>query len=176
MYYGKINKFDVANGEGVRVSLFVSGCRVGCKGCFNKETWNFKYGNLFTENEENEILEALNNEFIEGLTILGGESFEIENQEVLHPFVRKVRDRYPNKTIWMYSGYVFDKDILPNDGKRHTKYTMDILNSIDVLVDGPFIEDLKRLNLNFRGSSNQRIILMKETLKQGRIILSELNN
>lgn len=176
MYYGKINKNDVANGIGVRVSLFVSGCRVHCKGCFNADTWDFKFGKEFTVDDENTIIEALANDYIDGLTILGGEAFEPENQEVLAPFIKKVKDLYPNKTIWMYTGYVLDKDLLPTSGKKHTIYTNKILDLIDILVDGPFEMDLKNLSLNFRGSKNQRIIDIKETIKRNEIVLSKLNN
>ncbi len=175
MHYGKINKTDIANGEGVRVSLFVSGCRNKCKGCFNQATWDFNYGELFTEKEENEIIEALNKEYISGLTILGGEPFEPENQEALYPFIKKVRELYPNKTIWMYSGYTMDKEMLDPNGKVHTKYTLDILKQIDILVDGRFVCELMNLALKFRGSSNQRIIKVPESLRENKIVLSELN-
>jgi len=175
MYYGKINKNDIANGEGVRVSLFVSGCRNACKGCFNELTWDFKYGDPFTKKQEDEIIEALKPSWIDGLTVLGGEPFEPENQEALAPFIKRVRETYPNKTIWMYSGYTMDKQMLPEDGKVHTKYTLDILKCIDVLVDGRFVCELLNLALKFRGSSNQRIILVKESLKENKIILSPLN-
>ena len=161
MYYGEIKKFDISNGPGVRVSLFVSGCRVHCPGCFNKCTWNFQYGNLFTEETENEINEALSKEFISGLTILGGEPFEPENQEVLAPFLLKTKRRFPQKTIWCYTGYIYDKDILSSDGKKHCAFTDQFLSCIDVLVDGPFIEELKDISLQFRGSKNQRILQLK---------------
>lgn len=118
MYYGEIKKFDISNGEGVRVSIIVSGCRVHCPGCINKCTWDFQYGKLFTEETENEITEALSKEFISGLTVLGGEPFEPENQEVLAPFLSKVKKMFPKKTIWCYTGYVYDKDILLSDGKN----------------------------------------------------------
>lgn len=161
MYYGEIKKFDISNGEGVRVSLFVSGCRVHCPGCFNKCTWDFQYGKLFTKETENEITEALSKEFISGLTVLGGEPFEPENQEVLAPFLSKVKKMFPKKTIWCYTGYVYDKDILPSDGKKHCAFTEQFLSCIDVLVDGPFIEELKDISLQFRGSRNQRILHLK---------------
>ena len=174
MYYGKINKFDIANGTGVRVSLFVSGCRNHCLECFNKETWNFKYGNPFTITEENSIIEALSKDYIDGLTILGGEPFEPENQEALLPFIKRVRETYPNKTIWMYSGYTLDIDMI-NGGKVYTQYTNEILKLIDILVDGKFDVKLFNLALKFRGSSNQRIIDMKQTRLNKTICLSELN-
>lgn len=174
MYYGKINKFDIANGTGVRVSLFVSGCRNHCPECFNKETWNFKYGNPFTNIEENLIIEALSKDYIDGLTILGGEPFEPENQEALLPFIKRVRETYPNKTIWMYSGYTLDIDMI-NGGKVYTQYTNEILNLIDILVDGKFDIKLFNLALKFRGSSNQRIIDMNKSRLTKTICLSELN-
>ena len=162
MYYGTIKKTDIANGLGVRVSLFVSGCRNHCKGCHNQITWDFKFGNIFTEMTEMEILEALSPSYIDGLTVLGGEPFEEENQEVLAPFLERVKQAYPNKNIWCYSGYLYDKDLLPADGRKHTPFTNRMLACIDVLVDGPFIESQKDLTLNFRGSRNQRIITLKE--------------
>lgn len=173
MNYAKIKYNDIANGEGIRTSLFVSGCRNHCKECFNKETWNFNYGKVFTKEVEEEIINSLNFEHISGLTILGGEPFEPENQEALLPFIKKVKEIYPNKTIWMYSGYTFE-DI--SNGKVHTDYSDAILKEIDVLVDGKFEIELFNLKLNFRGSSNQRIINVKETLFKNTIILSKLNN
>ena len=176
MNFGKINTCDVANGEGVRVSLFVSGCRNKCKGCFNEATWDFNYGNPFTKDIESKIIEYLAPDYISGLTILGGEPFEKENQEALYPFIKKVREIYPNKTIWCYSGYVLDKEIWPESGKVHTIYSRDIVNMLDILVDGRFVCELKNLMLNFRGSSNQRIIDITESKKKGEIVLSKLNN
>lgn len=158
MHYGEIKKFDIANGDGVRVSLFVSGCRVHCPGCFNTCTWNFDYGKEFTKETEDEIIAALGQEFISGLTVLGGEPFEEENQLVLAPFLEKVKKTYPNKSIWCYSGYIYDKDIQPADGKRHFEITDRFLACLDVLVDGPYIENMKDITLKFRGSSNQRIL------------------
>lgn len=174
MYYGKINTNDIANGEGVRVSLFVSGCRNHCEGCFNQETWNFKYGKPFDLETQNFIIDALSKPYIDGLTILGGEPFEKENQEALYPFILKVRELYPNKNIWMYSGYTLDVDMVEG-GKVYTKYTNQILKNIDILVDGKFDIKLYNLALKFRGSSNQRIIDMKETIKNKKIVLSSLN-
>lgn len=162
MYYGEIKKIDIANGLGVRVSLFVSGCRNHCPGCFNAATWNFDYGKPFTEDTEREILEALKPSHIKGLTVLGGEPFEEENQRVLTPFLEKVRAAYPEKNIWCYSGYVYDKDIRPHDGRKHCEVTDRMLACIDVLVDGPFIEAEKDITLNYRGSRNQRILWLKE--------------
>ena len=175
MHFGNIKKNDIANGEGVRVSLFVSGCRNRCKNCFNPETWSFTYGKEFTEEVEQEIFEALTPSWINGLTILGGEPFEVENQKDLVNFVKKVRQKFPNKTIWMYSGYLFDEDIINPKGKVHCEVTDEIISNIDVLVDGKFVEELKNLSLKFRGSTNQRIILVQESLKLKEVVLSPLN-
>ena len=164
MYYGNIKKTDIADGDGVRVSLFVSGCRNCCKGCFQPETWDFKYGTEFTQETENQILEFLRPSYISGLTILGGEPFEEENQRVLAPFLRKVKEPYPSKTIWCYTGYVLEKDLLPEDGRKHCEATGEMLKYIDILVDGPFIEEQKNISLKFRGSENQRILKLKEIL------------
>lgn len=158
MYYGEIKKNDIANGEGVRVSLFVSGCRNCCPGCFNQETWSFCYGQEFTSATEEEILSALTPVHISGLSVLGGEPFEPENQEVLAPFLQRVREKFPQKNIWCFTGCVLEKDILSPAGRCHTDFTEDMVSSIDVLVDGPFIETEKDLGLQFRGSKNQRII------------------
>ena len=165
MYYGNIKKTDIANGLGVRVSLFVSGCRNACKGCFNKETWNFCYGKEFTVQTEQEIIAAMKPNFISGLTVLGGEPFEEENQSVLTPFLERVRAVMPEKNIWCYTGYVLEKDIFPEDGSKHTEFTARMLSCIDTLVDGPFIEELKDISLQFRGSSNQRILNVKEAIQ-----------
>ena len=161
MNYGNIKKTDIADGEGVRVTLFVSGCRIHCPGCFQPQTWDFNFGQEFTEETEKELLEALKPSYIAGLTVLGGEPFEPENQAVLAPFLERVRAAYPKKNIWCYSGYVYEKDLLAG-GSRHTEYTDRILSCIDVLVDGPFIEAQKNLMLDFRGSANQRILRLKK--------------
>lgn len=161
MNYGEIKKYDIANGPGVRVTLFVSGCRHHCKGCFNAETWDFHYGNPYTEKTEKEILDALNHPYIAGLTLLGGEPFEPENQRELVKLLKKVRKMYPKKNIWSYSGYVYDKDLITG-GRAYTEVTDEMLSYIDVLVDGPFVEDLKDITLQFRGSSNQRILNLRE--------------
>ena len=164
MNYGAIKKFDVADGEGVRVSLFVSGCRNACKGCFQPETWNFHFGEQFTQDTEQEILEALSPEYIAGFSLLGGEPFEEENQEVLAPFLEKIKQTYPSKNIWCWTGYIYDKD-LQSGQRKHTEFTDRMLNCIDVLVDGPFIEEQRNLMLEFRGSENQRILRLKEIRK-----------
>ena len=161
MNYGAIKKIDVANGEGVRVSLFVSGCRNACKGCFQPETWNFHFGNVFSAETEEEIIKALEPEHISGLSLLGGEPFEEENQAVLAPFCEKIKQIYPNKNIWCWTGYIYDKD-LQKGQRKYTEYTDRLLNCIDVLVDGPFIEEKKNLMLEFRGSENQRILKLAE--------------
>lgn len=165
MNYGNIKFIDTADGEGVRVSLFVSGCRNHCPGCFNQDTWDFDFGKEFTEVEENEILEGCNKEYISGLTILGGEPMEPENQVVLVNLIKKFKERFPEKTLWMYTGYVLDKDLLPGQRKYVEGVTGLILDSIDVLVDGPFILAERNLSLKFRGSNNQRI-LDKEKIKE----------
>lgn len=170
MHYGEIKKTDIANGIGVRVSLFVSGCTRHCKNCFNPETWDFDYGKLFTEETEKELLEALKPSFITGLTVLGGEPFEPRNQAALLPFLKKVRKTYPQKTIWCYTGGVLEKDLSPG-GNDYCEYTKELLNIIDVLVDGAFIESLKDISLQFRGSSNQRIIDLKKSFEQKKIVL-----
>ena len=175
MHFGNIKTNDIANGEGVRVSLFVSGCRNRCKECFNQETWNFKYGEEFTKEVEDRIIEHLKHSWINGLTILGGEPFEVENQRDLVSFVKRVRTEVPEKTIWMYSGYLFDSEIHNPKGKVHCEVTDEILENIDILVDGRFEISKTNLSLKFRGSTNQRIILVQESLKNKEVILSPLN-
>ena len=160
MNYGSIKAYDIANGLGVRVSLFVSGCRHHCKGCFNPETWDFHYGKLFDKAAEKELLDALSPDYISGFSLLGGEPFEPENQAVLAPLLQKIRSRYPKKDIWCYSGYLYDKDMIPG-GRIYTEFTEDMLSCIDVLVDGEFIEAEKDISLPFRGSRNQRIFPLK---------------
>lgn len=157
MYYGNIKSFDVADGLGVRVSLFVSGCRNCCLGCFNEATWDFKYGQEFTKETEDKIIEYLKPSHIQGFSLLGGEPFEEENQEVLAPFLERLKEIYPKKDIWAWTGYVWDRDLVAG-GRKHTQYTDRMLKCIDVLVDGPFILEQKNLMLEFRGSENQRLI------------------
>lgn len=170
MNYADIKQYDVANGLGIRVSLFVSGCTHHCKNCFNKETWDFQYGNPFTEEEIQKILDYLKPSYVSGLSLLGGEPFEPENQEGLLPLVRKVKEVYPEKDIWCYTGYLFDEDIC---GKMldHVPETRELLSYIDILIDGPFVEERKNLKIRFRGSDNQRIIDVKKTREAGKIIL-----
>lgn len=163
MYYGNIKKYDIADGPGVRVSLFVSGCRHHCKGCFNSETWDFSYGQPFTKETQEELLAALAPPYIAGLTVLGGEPFEPENQPVVAGVLKRVREQYPKKDIWCYTGYLYDVDLIPG-GKVYTSVTEEMLSYIDVLVDGEFIEAEKDASLQFRGSRNQRIIRLSEEL------------
>ena len=153
---------DIADGLGIRVSLFVSGCRNHCKGCFNECTWDFSYGKPFDSATEEKIIELLRPSYIAGFSLLGGDPFEEENQQALAPFLEKIKSVYPKKDIWCWTGYVLESDLFPDYGRRHTEFTNEILRSIDVLVDGPFIEEKKDLQLAFRGSSNQRVIKMKE--------------
>ncbi len=174
MNYGNIKYYDIANGEGVRTSLFVSGCTHHCKGCFNPETWDFCYGKPYTEEVERQILKSLDNDFINGLTLLGGEPMEPANQKALLPLVKKVKELYPNKTIWCYSGYLLDSELL-GESRAHCPWTREFLSYIDILVDGEFKEPLKDITLRFKGSSNQRIIDVQESLKQNKIILSPFN-
>lgn len=157
MNYGEIKKWDIADGPGVRVSLFVSGCRHHCKGCFNEDTWDFDYGRPYTKETEQEIIEALNSAYIQGLTLLGGEPFEPENQRVLVDLLRRVRRELPEKDIWTYTGFVFERDLVPG-GPAFTEVTEEMLSMIDVLVDGPFILEEKDITLLFRGSRNQRLL------------------
>ena len=161
MNYGAIKKCDIANGTGVRVSLFVSGCRHHCKGCFNAVAWDFNYGQPFTDRTANEILDALAPDYIQGFSLLGGEPFEPENQRVLVKLLRLIHATYPSKDVWCYSGYLYDVDMIPG-GKIYTEVTKEMLSYIDVLVDGEFIEAEKDLSLAFRGSRNQRILHLKE--------------
>lgn len=170
MYYADIKKWDVANGPGVRVSLFVSGCTHRCKGCFNEEAWDFHYGNPFTKETEDEILKELEKSYYHGFTLLGGEPFEHENQKALAPFLKRVRETFPEISIWCYSGYVFDKEILAEMLPKWEE-TKEMLQYIDVLVDGRFVEELKQVNLLFRGSANQRLIDVKKSMKEGRVVL-----
>ena len=170
MYYGALKKTDIANGPGVRVSLFVSGCRHHCKDCFNPETWDFTYGKEYTDAVAAEILQALEPGYIKGITVLGGEPFEPENQRELLPLYRAIRERYPHKSIWVYSGYTLDEQLWKECHAR-IDITDEILSLIDVLVDGRFVAEKKNISLKFRGSENQRIINMKESLAAGRIIL-----
>jgi len=161
MKFGNIKMIDSSNGEGVRVSLYVSGCRNHCKGCFNEATWDFDYGEEFTPIQENEIIEACKKSFISGLTILGGEPFEEENQTALLPFIERFKQECPDKNLWMYTGYVLDNDLQEGQRKFLPNVTNKILEQVDVLIDGPFILEQKDLTLPFRGSKNQRLLRLK---------------
>ena len=171
MFYGEIKKVDVANGTGVRVSLFVSGCTHHCKGCFNPDTWNFSFGTKYTKKTEEEIIEALKPSYIEGLSLLGGEPFEPENQKVLVNLLKRIRQELPEKNIWCYSGYTFEELIGQKESRAFTDTTLEMLSLIDTLVDGEFVEELKDISLKFRGSSNQRIINVKESLKSNSVVI-----
>lgn len=175
MNYGQIIKNDVANGIGCRTSLFVSGCTHHCKGCFNEMTWDFEYGLKFTKAVEDDIIESLKPVYISGITILGGEPMEIRNQEVLWPFIKRIKDEVPKATIWIYSGYTWEELTDPDNKRCHGAYTDDILSMTDILVDGEFMLSQKDMMLRFRGSSNQRIIDVPATLKEGQIVMSEYN-
>lgn len=161
MYYANIKEYDIADGPGVRVSLFVSGCRHKCKGCFNEVAWDFQYGKLYTKEVEEELVKLLEPYYIQGFTLLGGEPFEPENQVELVKLLKKIRETYPEKDIWCYTGFLYDVDLMKG-GRAHTEVTDEMLSYIDVLVDGPFIEELKDITLKFRGSSNQRILELKK--------------
>ena len=169
MNYATIKKHDIANGPGVRVSLFVSGCTHHCEGCFNPETWDFQYGTPYTQETELEILEALAPDHIRGLSLLGGEPLEPENQRALLPFVKSVKALYPHKTIWCYTGNTYERDIL-QPGPGRCEVTDEFLQYIDVLVDGDFVQDQHDISLRFRGSSNQRIIDMNATRAAGHVV------
>ncbi len=175
MYYGAIKKCDIANGVGVRVSLFVSGCTNHCEECFNKETWDFCYGQPFTPKTKEYILELLKPDYVDGFSLLGGEPFEPQNQQEILPLLIEIKKQYPNKTIWVYTGFLFDKELLASGTYAHTDITREILSHIDVLVDGRFVNALKNLKLKFRGSSNQRIIDVKKSLALGKVVKLEVD-
>jgi anaerobic ribonucleoside-triphosphate reductase activating protein len=174
MNYAAIKKSDIANGEGVRTTLFVSGCRNRCKNCFQPETWSFDFGNPFTDEVAEEILQTFENPVVRGLTLLGGEPMEPENQRGLLPFIREFKSRYPNKTLWLFTGNLYEE--LTGKLGEHPKcldITEELLSYVDILVDGRFIEEEKRLGLRFRGSANQRIIDMNKTRECGEIVIWE---
>ncbi len=179
MHYSEIKTYDIANGLGVRTTLFVSGCRNRCKGCFQPETWDFHNGKIFDENVWEEILDSMVPDYIQGLTLLGGDPFEEENQKDLLPFMREMKRRFPDvedakkkkhrcKNVWAFTGYMLE-DLLPG-GKKHTEDTDELLSYVDILVDGPFVKELKNLTLKFRGSENQRLIDMNEYRRSGKIV------
>lgn len=169
MNYADIKTVDVQDGEGIRVSLYVSGCHFHCKGCHNKEAWDFNYGKKFDESTEEYILELLNHSYISGLSLLGGEPLEPVNQQGLVNLVKKVKEKFPDKNIWCYTGYDFEKDILQKMYKKFD-FTKDLLDNIDIIVDGEFVEEKKLTNLKFRGSTNQRKIDVKASLKSNSVV------
>lgn len=169
MNYAEIKKTDIANGEGVRVSLFVSGCTRRCKNCFNDIAWDFHYGKPFTAEVEKELLSALSPDYIAGLSLLGGDPCEPQNMEALLPFLKEVKRLFPKKSIWCYTGYTYRDGELAD--RADADRTREFLSLIDVLVDGPFIEELKDIRLKFRGSSNQRIIDVRRSLAAGEVVL-----
>lgn len=172
MNYATIKWTDIANGEGVRISLFVSGCTHRCKNCFNEIAWDFSYGQPFDEAVQNQILSELDSSFIAGISLLGGEPLEPQNQTALYPFIKEVKRRYPEKTIWCYTGFVLDEKTGDLRAKeKNTACTKDLISLFDVLVDGPYVEDLYDIRLKFRGSSNQRVIDVQKTLTKGECVL-----
>lgn len=170
MNYCNIKTNDIANGPGVRTVLFVSGCRNRCVDCFQKETWDFEYGEKFNEETEKILLDSLKPDYVRGITLLGGDPFEEENQRGLVDFLYKAKKQYPAKDIWAFTGYILDKDLVPG-GRKYCEVTKKMLSLIDVLVDGPFIKEEKSLLLKFRGSANQRIIDLQEYIKNQKIKL-----
>ena len=170
MNYAEIKNCDIANGIGVRISLFVSGCTHHCKGCFNEVAWDFDYGTPFTQETIDKILDMMRPGYIRGLTLLGGEPFEPQNQGPIVELLRQIKKKMPEKSIWAFSGYLFDRDIL-SGRLGDWKVTQEYLSYLDVLVDGPFVEAKKNLSLRFRGSENQRIIDVPASLAQGKIVL-----
>ena len=175
MNYGNIKNTDIANGEGIRVSLFVSGCTHHCKNCFNPETWNFSYGKEFTKEVEDSIIKMLEPDYVNGLTLLGGEPMEPSNQRGLLPFIKRIREKFGNKkNIWCYTGYLFDEELL-KPSRATTPHTLEMLSLIDVLVDGRFEMDKKNLMIKFRGSTNQRIIDVKKSLKEKTVVLYDVD-
>ena len=172
MHYGALKKFDIANGEGIRTSLFVSGCRNRCKNCFQPETWDFNYGAPFDEGTKKEIYDSMRSASVRGITILGGEPMEPENQREILPFLREFREKFPDKTVWLFTGNLYEE--LTGVLGEHPKcldITAELLSLVDILVDGRFEEENKRLGLRFRGSSNQRIIDLNKTRESGEIVI-----
>ena len=168
MNYATIKWTDIANGEGVRVSLFVSGCTHHCKNCFNEIAWDFAYGSPFDEAIQNKIIRELSSDFIAGISLLGGEPLEPQNQLALYPFIKRIKELYPKKTIWCYTGFVLDEKTGELSAKaKNTQITKELISLFDVLVDGSFVEELKDIRLKFRGSSNQRVIDVQKTLRSG---------
>ena len=173
MNWAEIKKNDIANGEGVRTSLFVSGCRHHCKNCFNKITWDFNYGNPYTQETQQEILDSIDHYWINGLSLLGGEPFEPENQQEIIGLLKEFHQRFPEKNVWCYSGFTIDEITGKSSpqSRAFTEHSIEMLKLIDILVDGPFIEEKKNITLKFRGSENQRVIDIKKTVENGEIVL-----
>ena len=169
MNYGAIKKCDIANGVGVRTVLFVSGCTHHCKGCFQPETWNFDYGERYTKETEDEIIESLRPDYVDGITLLRGEPFEPENQRELVKLLRRIKKELPQKTVWSFSGFTYEE--LTGDSRAVCEVTNEMLSMLDVLVDGEFVEAKRNISLRFRGSENQRLIDMNKTRKEGKIVL-----
>lgn len=169
MNYADIKTIDVQDGDGIRVSIYVSGCHFHCKGCHNKEAWDFCYGKKFDESTIDYIIDLMDKDYINGLSILGGEPLELVNQQGLVPLVKKVKEKFSDKTIWCYTGYQFEKDVLNEMYKKYS-FTKELLENIDIMVDGQFEEDKKLVDLKFRGSTNQKKIDVKESLKYGKTI------
>ncbi len=174
MNYAEIKRSDIANGEGIRTTLFVSGCRNHCKNCFQPQTWDFSFGQPFTEETEEYLFSTFENPVVAGLTLLGGEPMEPENQTALLPFLRRFKAKFPNKTVWCFTGNIYE-DLMGYNGEyfKHLPITEELLSYVDILVDGPFIEEEKRLGLRFRGSANQRVIDLNRTRAEGRLVLWE---
>lgn len=170
MNYAELKCYDIANGLGVRVSLFVSGCRRHCKNCFNGVAWDFAYGKPFDGKAQETVLRALEPDYIQGLSLLGGDPFEPENQRALLPFLREVRKRLPQKDIWCYTGYTFSDGAIA-EPQANCEATRELISLLDVLVDGPFVEELKDIRLKFRGSSNQRVLDVQSSLREGKPML-----
>ena len=173
MHYATIKEYDVANGPGVRVSLFVSGCNHHCKGCFNEIAWDFNYGNEFNQEVIDKILKDLDKEYIEGLSLLGGEPLEHENQKGLVKLVKQVKEKFPNKSIWCYTGFDFENDVMK---KMYNNWeeTKELVNNIDVIVDGKFEMEKKNPSLEFRGSENQRLIDVKKSINENKIVWAKI--
>lgn len=175
MYYATIKECDVANGPGVRVSLFVSGCNHHCKGCFNQVAWDFKYGQPFTQETIDKIIKDLDKDYVEGLTLLGGEPLEYTNQQGLVPLIKQVKEKLPNKSIWCFTGFDFEKDVM---GKMYSNWeeTRELISNIDVIVDGKFDESKKNVSLKFRGSENQRLIDVKKSIASNKVIWTDIED
>ena len=176
MHYATIKYYDIANGEGVRTSLFVSGCRHHCKECFNQVAWDFEYGEEFTKDTEDKIIASLSPSYIRGLSLLGGEPMEKENQEALLGLIKRVKVEAPDKDIWIYSGFTLEELIGEKESRAYSPISKEILRLCDVLVDGRYVDEQRNLMLKWRGSSNQRVLNIPESLKQKQAVLLEGEN